>query len=69
MPDIWILALQIAWVVIGAAYLLHWKFKQPEEVTLLDLAAALILGAIFGAVVPLVAFLYSVKIRAPKESP
>jgi multisubunit Na+/H+ antiporter MnhE subunit len=50
------------WEAVGVFYLLRWQFTQPE-VTLLDLIFGIVVGAIFGLVVPLVALLHNVKIK------
>lgn len=58
-------ALLTAWSVAGIAWLMRWKIREPGEITLLDVVCALILGATFGALIPLAALLYSVKLRKP----
>lgn len=52
----------IAWAASGIVCLLRWQFTQPE-VTLLDLALSIIVGAIFGPAIPIMWMLHSVKIK------
>lgn len=62
-----IIAFCIAWPLVGIAYLMRWRFRQIEEVTMLDIVAILVVGFILGMIAPLPAFLYSIKIRPVKE--
>lgn len=52
----------IPWAVVGICCLWRWQLKQPE-VTLLDLILGVVVGAIFGLAVPIVAALHNVKIK------
>ena len=55
-----------AWVFSGVFCLLQWKFTE-DEVTLLDVVAGVLLGAVFGPVVPLIQGMYAVKIKGGKK--
>lgn len=50
------------WSLSGAIAILRWKFTE-REVSLLDVVIGLFLGAIFGALIPVVQLLHAIKIK------
>lgn len=55
-------ALATLWALSGAIAILRWKFTE-REVSLLDVVIGLFLGAIFGALIPVVQLLHAIKIK------
>lgn len=54
--------LAMLWALSGAIAILRWKFTE-REVSLLDVVIGLFLGAIFGALIPVVQLLHAIKIK------
>lgn len=52
----------LLWAVAGTVSLLCWKLKE-DEVTLLDIVGCVLLGCVFGALIPLGWALHQVKIK------
>lgn len=56
------MVLATLWSLSGAIAILRWKFTE-REVSLLDVVIGLFLGAIFGALIPVVQLLHAIKIK------
>lgn len=52
----------LLWAVVGATALLRWKLKEAE-VSLLDIFGCVVLGTVFGGLIPLAWALHQVKIK------
>lgn len=62
------LAILALWILVGAAAFLYWQFKQPEAISLLDVACCVALGAMAGPLVAAVMALARIKVRDERKA-